>query len=49
MMAATRRIRRLIERLPAVRGRYTESASLGRITWFRVGGPAEVEAFLNSL
>lgn len=42
MMAATRRTRRLIERLPAVRGRYTESAPLGRITWFRVGGPAEV-------
>ena len=32
----------LIERLPAVRGRYEENASLARITWFRVGGPAEV-------
>ncbi len=42
MMAATRRTRRLIERLPAVRGRYTESAPLGRIPWVRVGGPAEV-------
>ncbi len=42
MMAATRRTERLVERLPAVRGRYTEAAPLGRITWFRVGGPAEV-------
>lgn len=32
----------LIERLPAVRGRYSENASLAGITWFRVGGPAEV-------
>ncbi len=34
--------RRLIERLPAVRGRYSENAPLASITWFRVGGPAEV-------
>ena len=33
---------RLIERLPAVRGRLTEQAPLNGITWFRVGGPAEV-------
>ena len=33
---------RLIDRLPPVRGRYTEDAPLARITWFRVGGPAEV-------
>jgi UDP-N-acetylmuramate dehydrogenase len=33
---------RLIDRLPAVRGRYTEDAPLAAITWFRVGGPAEV-------
>ncbi len=33
---------RLIERLPPVRGRYTENAPLSGITWFRVGGPAEV-------
>ena len=33
---------RLIERLPAVRGRYTEDAPLAAISWFRVGGPAEV-------
>jgi UDP-N-acetylmuramate dehydrogenase len=33
---------RLIDRLPSVRGRYSEDAPLARITWFRVGGPAEV-------
>jgi len=33
---------RLIERLPQVRGRLTEDAALGPLTWFRVGGPAEV-------
>ncbi len=33
---------RLIERLPPVRGRLTEQAPLNAITWFRVGGPAEV-------
>lgn len=32
----------LISRLPTVRGRLTEQAPLGGITWFRVGGPAEV-------
>ncbi len=32
----------LIERLPSVRGRYAENAPLGPLTWFRVGGPAEV-------
>ena len=32
----------LIARLPQVRGRYAEQASLAKITWFRVGGPAEV-------
>jgi len=32
----------LIERLPSVRGRLTENAPLDRVTWFRVGGPAEV-------
>jgi UDP-N-acetylmuramate dehydrogenase len=32
----------LIERLPPVRGRLTENAPLAGITWFRVGGPAEV-------
>lgn len=33
---------RLIDRLPAVRGRLTENAPLAGTTWFRVGGPAEV-------
>ncbi|MDX1483559.1 MAG: UDP-N-acetylmuramate dehydrogenase [Alphaproteobacteria bacterium] len=42
MMAARRTTERLIDRLPPVRGRYRENADLGRITWFRVGGPAEV-------
>ena len=32
----------LIDRLPAVRGRLTARAPLAGITWFRVGGPAEV-------
>ena len=32
----------LIERLPRVRGRLSENAALAGITWFRVGGPAEV-------
>src|SRR5262249_21222778 len=32
----------LIERLPAVRGRLTANAPVGPLTWFRVGGPAEV-------
>ena len=34
--------RRLIDRLPPVRGRYRENAPLAPVTWFRVGGPAEV-------
>ena len=41
-MMAAQKIHPLIERLPAVRGRYTENAALAGITWFRVGGPAEV-------
>lgn len=41
-MMTARRAERLIDRLPAVRGRYTENAPLASITWFRVGGPAEV-------
>jgi UDP-N-acetylmuramate dehydrogenase len=42
MMAAEHRPGRLIERLPKVRGRLTENAPLAAITWFRVGGPAEI-------
>ena len=33
---------RLIDLLPAVRGRYTEDAPLGDATWFRTGGAAEI-------
>ena len=32
----------LIEKLPKVRGRLTPNAPLGQMTWFGVGGPAEV-------
>ena len=32
----------LLDRLPSVRGRYRENAPLASVTWFRVGGPAEV-------
>ena len=42
MSAALPAPRRLIDRLPAVRGRLTENAPLAPVTWFRVGGPAEV-------
>lgn len=41
MMAATR-TRPVVDRLPSVRGRYTEGALLSKITWFQVGGPADV-------
>ena len=41
-MAMTTASRSLVERLPRVRGRYSPDADLSRITWFRVGGPAEV-------
>ncbi|MCW5698984.1 MAG: UDP-N-acetylmuramate dehydrogenase [Rhodospirillales bacterium] len=42
MMTLQRSDRTLIERLPPVRGRYTADAPLAKITWFRVGGQAEV-------
>lgn len=32
----------IIGRLPAVRGRYSENTPMAAITWFRVGGPAQV-------
>ncbi|MEK7246527.1 MAG: FAD-binding protein, partial [Pseudomonadota bacterium] len=32
----------LLDRLPPVRGRYAANAPLGRVTWFRTGGTAEV-------
>ncbi len=41
MMAAETRPR-LIDRLPPVLGDLSTDAPLSRITWFRVGGPAEV-------
>jgi UDP-N-acetylmuramate dehydrogenase len=41
MMAAQTRSH-LIDRLPPVRGTLSADAPLSRITWFRVGGPAEV-------
>ena len=41
MMPATRHPH-LIDRLPAVRGRLSADAPLASVTWFRVGGPAEV-------
>lgn len=42
MMAAAVPLPRLMDRLPRVRGRLSENASLASITWFGVGGPAEV-------
>jgi UDP-N-acetylmuramate dehydrogenase len=42
MMAARRVSERLIGRLPPVRGRLTEDVPLAPVTWFRVGGPAEI-------
>ena len=39
---AVRKTPSLLDRLPQVRGRYREHAPLDGITWFRVGGPAEV-------
>src|SRR3546814_4941657 len=41
-LAAARREERLVERLPPVRGRLSENAPLAGITWFRVGGAAEI-------
>ncbi|HKX09806.1 MAG TPA: UDP-N-acetylmuramate dehydrogenase [Stellaceae bacterium] len=37
-----RQTQHLIDRLPPVRGRLTADASLAPVTWFRVGGAAEV-------
>lgn len=42
MTAMTSPSLRLLDRLPAVRGRYTENAPLAGVTWFRVGGAADV-------
>jgi UDP-N-acetylmuramate dehydrogenase len=42
MMAAVAAKHRLIDRLPQVRGRLREQADLSKVTWFQVGGPAEI-------
>lgn len=42
MMAARVPAQHLIDRLPAVRGELVADAPLAQLTWFRVGGPAEV-------
>jgi UDP-N-acetylmuramate dehydrogenase len=42
MMPARMSSQSLIQRLPKMRGRYSENAILANTTWFRVGGPAEV-------
>lgn len=42
MMTAAAQPNSLMDRLPAVRGRLSADADLGRVTWFGVGGPAEV-------
>jgi UDP-N-acetylmuramate dehydrogenase len=42
MRALMAQQRPLLERLPQVRGRLTQGASLASITWFRAGGAAEV-------
>lgn len=42
MAARSAPARHLIDRLPAVRGRLSADAPLAPVTWFRVGGPAEV-------
>ncbi len=42
MMATKRKPESVLDRLPVVRGRYSANVPLAPITWFRVGGPAEV-------
>ena len=41
-MMTARQTQHLIDRLPPVRGRLTADAPLAPVTWFRVGGAAEV-------
>jgi UDP-N-acetylmuramate dehydrogenase len=41
-MMTARKQSGLITRLPAVRGRLTANAPMEGLTWFRIGGPAEV-------
>jgi UDP-N-acetylmuramate dehydrogenase len=42
MMAAQRLLPDLADRLPPVRGRIRAGVALAPLTWFRVGGPAEI-------
>ncbi len=42
MHAAGSQVERLVQLLPDLRGRLSAGAKLADITWFRVGGPAEV-------
>jgi UDP-N-acetylmuramate dehydrogenase len=42
MVSAQTPITALIDRMPKVRGRLTPNSPIGPMTWFRVGGPAEV-------
>ena len=42
MMPAPQHNAELIRRLPSARGRLVSDAPIGPMTWFRVGGPAEV-------
>jgi UDP-N-acetylmuramate dehydrogenase len=42
MMAAERIPQNLTDRLPRVHGRLRANIALGPMTWFRVGGPAEI-------
>ncbi|MCE2509955.1 MAG: UDP-N-acetylmuramate dehydrogenase [Alphaproteobacteria bacterium] len=42
MAAREENMERLHDRLPRVEGRYVEDAPLDAMTWFRVGGPAEI-------
>ena len=32
----------LVKLLPKIKGQYRENVNLSKVTWFRVGGPAEV-------
>jgi UDP-N-acetylmuramate dehydrogenase len=42
MMAARSVRSQLLDRLPLMRGSYEAMANLGGLSWFRIGGPAEV-------
>jgi UDP-N-acetylmuramate dehydrogenase len=42
MMATQHITKGLIDHLPKVRGRYSANSPLDKVTWFKVGGPAEV-------